>query len=171
MDIATDQTKAKAARPRAVKQQAATEASEIEKLANVPLPVKAFGREYGVKRLTLGQIAQSLAYVGTLQTVIKQVADEYDKRGSLSNAQIGAIAVGSLANSTYSMIGLLSVVTTEPIEWLEEQDDIIGATDLLTAAIEKNAPLFSKNNLAHLKANMGRIQEAIPALSGLTSTA
>lgn len=142
-------------------------ATEIQKVANLPVVVSAFGRKYTIKKFTLGQIAQAVVYVGPLQYAVQQIADH---KGTLSRGQIASIVLASLSQSGYSIIGLISVATSEPSEWIEEQDDPIGAMEILTATVEKNADFFSQQNIARVKALLGRLQQAIPALSGITST-
>ena len=163
------ETKTHKARPRKAKA-ARDEQSEMQKMVNLPSVVHAFGRKYTVKKFTLGQIAQSLGYVGSLQHLITSIVSHIEEHGGLSNAQAVNLILPVLAQSTYSMIGLLSVATGEPVEWIEEQDDPIGGIDILTTAVEKNASFFSPENIARLKAMGGRLQNAIPALSGITST-
>lgn len=139
---------------------------EIHKIANLPTVVSAFGRKYTIKKFSLGQIAQSLIYVGPLQYAIQQITDF---KGELTRGQIVTIMLGALSQSGYSMIGLISVATSEPSEWIEEQDDAIGGMDILTATIENNADFFSKENIERLKGMGERLQAAIPALSGIMS--
>lgn len=148
----------------------ADDGAELQKVSNVPAVVDAFGRQYTIKKFTLGQIAQALGYVGPLQYLIKSVVEHIEQHGALSNAQAVTLILPVLAQSTYAMIGLISVATGEPSEWIEEQDDPIGGMDILTTSLEKNADFFSQKNMERLKAMGGRLQAAIPALSGITST-
>lgn len=145
-------------------------ATELQKVANVPSVVDAFGKKYTIKKFTLGQIAQALGYVGPLQYLIKTIVAHVEEHGRISNAQAIDLILPVLAQSTYSMIGLISVATGEPSEWIEEQDDTIGGIDILTTSVEKNADFFSPKNIERLKGMGGRLQAAIPALSGITST-
>lgn len=140
--------------------------TELQKVANLPTVVNAFKRKYTIKKFTLGQIAQAVVYVGPLQYAVQQIADH---KGALSRGQIASIVLAALSQSGYSMIGLISVATTEPAEWIEEQDDPIGAMEILTATVEKNADFFSQENIARVKTMFARLQQAIPALSGITS--
>ena len=160
------ETETQAAPKQRRRKAAQLETPEIHKVVNLPIVVSAFGRKYTIKKFSLGQIAQSLIYVGPLQYAIQQVTDH---QGELSRGQVFTIVLGALSQSGYSMIGLISVATSEPSEWIEEQDDAIGGMDILTATIEKNADFFSKENIERLKAMGGRLQAAIPALSGITS--
>lgn len=142
-------------------------ATEIQKVANLPVVVNAFGRKYTIKKFTLGQIAQAVIYVGPLQYAVQQIADH---KGALSRGQIASIVLASLSQSGYSIIGLISVATSEPSEWIEEQDDPIGAMRILTATVEKNADFFSQENIEEIKAMGASWLQAIPALSGIIST-
>ena len=143
---------------------------ELHKMANLPVVVQAFGREDAVKKFSLGQIAQSLAYVGTMQHVIKAIAEHIEEKGGMSGADVANIALPALSQSTYAMIGLLCVATSEPPEWIEDQDDIFGGMEILTAVVEKNADFFSPENIKRAKGLFARLQAAIPALSGIKST-
>ena len=143
------------------------ETPEIQKVAKLPVAANAFGRKYTIKKFSLGQIAQSLIYVGPLQFPVQQIADH---DGELSKGQIVNIVLGALSQSGYAMIGLICVATSEPSEWIEEQDDAIGGLEVLTAVVEKNADFFSPENIKRAKGLFARLQAAIPALSGITST-
>ena len=158
--------KPRASRKRQPKPQPAQE-TEIEKLVNLPVVVPAFGREYEIGRFSIFQLAQAMTYLGPLQYVVQEIAD---RRESLSQGQIASVIFGALSISGESMIGLVSVATSEPSEWIGEQKDEIGALRILTATLEKNAHFFSPENIEEYKALLGRLQQAIPALSGLTST-
>jgi hypothetical protein len=166
MDIATD-TK-QASKPRKAKAQVQTEASEIQNVVNLPIPVKAFGQEWEIKKFSIGQIAQAMTYLGPLQYVVQELAD---KPQPLSSGQIASVVLAALSISGESIIGLLSVAISQPAEWIQAQDDELGALRLLTATVEKNTHFFSQENIAEYKELVGRLQQAIPALSGLTSTA
>jgi len=145
----------------------ADQASELQNLANIPVTVPAFGREYQISRFSIHQLAQAMTYLGPLQYVVQQFAD---RREGISQGEIVSIVLGALSISGESVIGLISVATTEPIEWIGAQKDELAALELLTATIEKNTHFFSQENIERYKALLGRLQAAIPALSGLTST-
>lgn len=141
--------------------------SEFQKVANLPDTVNAFGRKYKIQQFNIGQIAQALTYSGPLQYAVQQLAD----RGTgLSRGEIAGVVLAALSISGESMIGLVSVATSEPIEWIQEQKDALGAAEILTAVVERNADFFSPENIDRVKSLAERWQRAIPALSGLTST-
>lgn len=167
MSIATDEIHEVKTKPRKRVARNDQEASEMQKIANLPVKVKAFGQEYEVAKFSLVQIARALTHIGPLQYAVQQLAD----RGTqLSRGEIAGVILASLSISGESIIGLVSIATSEPVEWIEQQNDPIGAMEILTAVVEKNADFFSHENIERVKGLFGRLQQAIPALSGLTST-
>lgn len=165
MEIATN-TQPEKPRARKVKPQD-DQAGEFQNIANLPIPVKAFGREYQIKKFTIFQLAQAMTYLGPLQYVVQEVADKYKE---LTTGQMVSVVVGALSISGESLIGLISIATSEPIEWIGAQDDELGALEVITAVVEKNTHFFSPENIERYKVLFGRLQQAIPVLSGLTST-
>jgi hypothetical protein len=141
--------------------------SEMQKLANLPAKANAFGRQYEIKRFSLYQIAQALTHITPLQYAVQELTN---KGGQLTKGEIAAVLLASLSISGESIINLVSIATTEPVEWVGEQDDPIGAMEVLTAVVEKNSDFFSQENMDRVKGLLARLQQAIPALSGITST-
>lgn len=137
--------------------------SQAEEIVNIPVLVKAFGREYEIKRFSLGQFARSLNYITPLSAVLQVWA-----RGQqMERADWVPAIVGALSMSGDSMIGLISVATYEPIEWLEEGDkDPFEGIDLLTVIIEKNLDFFSEKNINRLVAAVERLTPKIQQLYG-----
>lgn len=142
-------------------------ASEMQKIANLPVKASAFGKKYEIKRFNLIQIAQALTHITPLQYAIQEMAN---REGELSRGEIVSILLASLSISGESIISLVSIATTEPPEWIGEQDDPIGAMEVLTCVVEKNSDFFSQENMERAKGLLARLQQAIPALSGITST-
>ena len=122
-------------------------------LLNVPEVVKAFGKEYQVRRFNIGQLMQAAEHIAPLSYLI-QIAQQGDVVGLLMEV---------LATARKPALGLLSVASEEPVEWLEEQDPI-DAYELLAAYVERNARyFFDSENKRRLDAATARIKGAIPA--------
>jgi hypothetical protein len=139
-----------------------TEESVLQDVANTPKPVKAFGREYEIKKFNVGQIAHAMGYITPIRFVFSELIKP--------QADVVNILLGAVQMCGEDAIGLVSVATYEPIEWIAEQENEIEFLDLFTTVIEKNAPLFSPENIARVKEMLERLQSKIPALGGLTST-
>lgn len=127
-------------------------------LLNVPEKVKAFGREYEIKRFTVGQLLQAAQYIAPL-SYLTEIAQQAD---------IGLL-MQVLAEARKSALGLLSIATEEPPEWLEQQDPL-EAYEILATTVERNANyFFDSENKRRFDAATARIKKAIPA-SGMPST-
>lgn len=137
--------------------------SQAEEIVNIPQIVKAFGRTYEIKRFSLGQFARSLNYIGPLAGVLQT----WVRGPVMDRADWVPAIVGALSMSGDSMIGLISVATYEPIEWLEEGDkDPFEGIELLTVIIEKNLDFFSEQNINRLVAAIERLTPKIQQLYG-----
>lgn len=137
------------------------EQSVLQELVNAPAHVKAFGKSYEIRQFNLGQTAMALEYIGPLRYVFAELV----KPG----ADVVSIIFTALQFSGESALGLISVATEEPADWLKSQDTMDGL-EVLTAVIEKNADFFSPENITRVKGMFGRLQSKIPALGGATST-
>ena len=133
----------------------------LEEMVNAPIPVKAFGKTYEIKKFGLGQTARALEHIGPIKYVLGELIRP--------QADVVNILLTALQISGESMLGLISVATSEPVEWLEEQDTMEGL-EILTAVVEKNADFFSPQNIKRGKEIFARLQSKIPALGGATST-
>ena len=124
-------------------------ASEV---VNFPKKVKAFGREYEIKRFTLGPLIRSLPFLSPLGYLLRMAGQPLDA---------GVIATQVLALGGEPALGLISVATEEPIEWLEDKDPL-EAADLLAEIVEVNAPYyFDSANLERIKGVAARIGKVI----------
>lgn len=124
----------------------------LKDIVNHPRQVTAFGREYQVKRFTIGQLARAAEYIAPLGYLLRSAAE-----GDMIDLVVKALSMGG-----EPALGLLVVITGEPPEWLEEQDDPIGGLELLTASTEANASyFFDSANLERLKALGRRMQTVI----------
>jgi hypothetical protein len=133
-------------------QQSTQQATEQARIVNFPRRVSAFGKEYEVKELTLGPMIRALPHIAPLGYLLR-AATKTDATDLLVNA---------LALSGEPAIGLLSVITEEPVEWLEDKDPIDGL-ELLTAHVEANVHyFFDSANLERIKnacARLGKVVE------------
>lgn len=133
-------------------QQQPQETTPANDLLNLPEKVRAFGNEYEVRRFNIGQLMQTAEHIAPLSYLI-QVAQSGD---------IVSLLMEILATARKPALGLLSVASEEPIEWLEQQDPI-EAYELLSFYIERNARyFFDSENKRRLDAATARIRNAIP---------
>lgn len=134
--------------------------SDLNDIVNHPVRVKAFGREYVVRRFALGKMQRAMEHIAPLGYLMR----------SATQSDAADILVNALALGGPPALGLLSVATDEPPEWLEDKDPIEGL-ELLAAIVEVNARyFFDSANLARLKAAGARIQQVIETHGGATST-
>jgi hypothetical protein len=148
------------------------QASTTEDIANTPVPVPAFGKTYQIKRFTLGPAFRALEYVGPfgylLRTILALPRGE-DGNFKIDQDRMIDLAVTAISISGPSALGLISVATNEPPEWLEDKDPLEGL-DILAAILEKNLDFFSPENIEKVTKVLGRLQRAALAYGGSTST-
>lgn len=128
----------------------------MEDLLNTPEPVEAFGKTYQIKRFSLGQIVRAAEHLAPLGFLVRTAM------ASMQSAeQIGELIAQALMTAGPPALGLLSVATEEPVEWLEEQDPIEAFT-VLSFTVEKNARyFFAPANKSRIEAAFARIQQAV----------
>jgi hypothetical protein len=151
---------------------ATAQQTESEEIVNTPIPVKAFGKTYQIKRFTLGPAFRALEYVGPFGYLLRTVlALPRDSEGKLAIGQDELIdlAVTAISISGPSVLGLISVATNEPPEWLEDKD-VFEGVDVLAAVLEKNLDFFSPENIEKVTKVLGGLQRSILAYGGSTST-
>lgn len=125
--------------------------STAAKIVNYPKMVPAFGKEYEVRELTLGPLIRALPHIAPLGYLLR----------SATKADATDLIVNALALAGEPAMGIISVVTEEPIEWLETQDPIDGL-ELLTAIVEASADyFFDSANLERLKNAFARLGKVI----------
>lgn len=133
----------------------------VEEVVNEPKQVTAFGRKYQIQRFNVGQLIRALPHIAPLSYLAQSA-------GKIDATQM---AVQVLNIGGEPALGLVSVAISEPVEWIEEQDDVIGGFDLLVEVIEKNARyFFDPANLERLKEIAGRLQSITLKHGGATST-
>ena len=148
------------------------EESALKELVNAPDKVKAFGRTYEIGKFTFGPMTQALEYVGPMGYLLRKLqAFPRDKKGNLKvNAdEMLEFAVTAISISGPSVMGLVSIATKEPVEWLEQQDPIDGLA-VFAKVVEKNLDFFSRENIDRVTQLLGGLQGRIPTLGGDTST-
>lgn len=127
------------------------ENSTLKDIVNYPRKVPAFGKTYEVKRFAIGQLARAAEYIAPLGYLLRSAVE-----GDTIDLLVKSLSMGG-----EPAMGLLAVVTEEPVEWLEEQDPIEGL-ELLTATVEANAHyFFDSANLERIKALGKRIEVVI----------
>lgn len=158
MTTKTKEPEEKTTRP--ISDHTSTEQSHLEEVVNGPETVKAFGREYQIGKFTMGPLIRALPYLAPLGYILRSatIAD-------VTEALVTALHVGG-----EPAIGLISVATSEPVEWFEDKDPIDGL-ELLTVIIDKNADyFFEPANVERVKAAFARLQSTIQRHGGAIST-
>lgn len=148
------------------------EQSQAAEIVNFPVPVDAFGKTYQIKRFTLGPAFRALEFVGPFGLLLKNILQlPRDEQGKIVAAQEQMIelAVTAISISGPSALGLISVATNEPVEWLEDKDPIEGL-EVLATVLEKNLDFFSPENIERATKMFGGLQRAILSFGGSTST-
>lgn len=152
--------------------EAAQQQGQAAEIVNFPVPVSAFGKTYQIRRFTLGPAFRALEYVGPFGFLIKNImALPKDAEGKItaSKDEMIELAVTAISISGPSAIGLISVATNEPVEWLEDKDTFEGV-EVLAAVLEKNLDFFSPENIERVTKMFGGLQRAVHAFGGNTST-
>lgn len=148
------------------------EQAQTAEIVNAPKIVKAFGREYAIRRFTLGPAFRAAEFVGPFGFLFKTVMKwPRDDKGQFiaTEDQMVELAVTAVSISGPSAIGLISVATNEPIEWLEDKDPFDGL-EVLSAVLEKNLDFFTPANIEKVTRMFGGLQRAILNYGGSTST-
>ncbi len=146
--------------------------SQLKEAVNAPEKVKAFGKEYEIRKFTFGPMTQVLEYVGPMAYLLQWLGElPKDAKGNITATaeQMTALAVRAISISGNSVFGLVSVATQEPIEWLEQQDAMDGIR-LFAKVVEKNLDFFSQKNIEELKSTLGSLQPKLEVTGGATST-
>lgn len=144
----------------------------LQELVNSASTVHAFGRSYEIKKFGLGQACRAVQYIGPLGYLFQRLmAFPRDKKGNIKagSPDMAQLAIEAISISGESILGLISVATCEPIEWLDDKD-LMEGLDVLVAVIEKNADFFSPESIKRLTDVFGRLQHKIPLPGGDTST-
>lgn len=140
--------------------------SPTEQIINAPTRVKAFGKEYEIRQLSIGQVFQASAHIARMALVF-QAWGQMQHLETVQERVAGIME--AIGYSGESFVGLISVAITEPVEWVREQD-AMEALDVLAAVVDKNLPLFSPENIERIKGRFAGLQARISELGGGTST-
>lgn len=133
--------------------------STTAEIVNSSKLISAFGREYEIKRFTMGPLIRALPHIAPLGYLMR----------SLSKADAADVLVNALALAGEPALGLISVAISEPVEWFEDKDPIDGL-ELLTAIVEANASyFFDLANSERIKAAFARIEKVIETHGGAIS--
>src|SRR5689334_8666692 len=112
------------------------EQNSTEDILNTPATVRAFGKEYKVKRFALGPLTRAAEHLAPLGYLFRSALAT-----SRDSAEVGRLVAEILATAGSPALGLISCQTEEPIEWLEDKDPI-EAFELLSVIVEKNVRYF-----------------------------
>jgi hypothetical protein len=130
----------------------------VEDLLNTPETVQAFGKTYQIKRLSLIQLTRAAEHMAPLGYLMRSVTG--------SEIDIGQMIAQALISAGEPALGLLSVATEEPVEWLEDKDPV-EALELLSVVIEKNIRyFFAPGNKTRIEAAYARVKTAVQTASG-----
>lgn len=144
-----------------------------EEMVNKGTVVKAFGREYIIKRFSMAQVFSSVEYVAPFGYILESIfALPTDERGIpvMSKQQKSEFVVTALSISGPSCMGLISVATGEPVEWLEMEDkNPIDGLKILSEVLAKNLDFFTRDNIETVTGLVNNLTSAVAAFSGKTS--
>jgi len=142
----------------------------VKQIVNAPEIVTAFGRTYEIKSFTFGPMTEALDYIAPMGYLLRRLAglpkgvDPKTVSDEVLNAVMSALSI-----SGPSIMGLVSIATREPKEWLELQDPMDGLR-LFAKVVEKNLGFFSQQNLDQITKFINGLQGQIPTSGGASST-
>jgi hypothetical protein len=147
--------------------------SETEQMSNPARLVKAFGKTYEIRRFCMAQCFDSVEFVAPFGFVLQNIlALPKDEKGIpiATPEQKTQFAITALSISGPSALGLISVATGEPVEWLRMEDkNPFDGLEILSAVLEKNLDFFTPENLERLTKLLNGLSTATLAFSGKTS--
>ncbi len=144
--------------------------TSLQEVVNLPEEVKAFGRTYQIREFTLGQLAQAVEYVGIIGFLIKKFQEFPTAGGKVvaTQSEIIDILTIAFASSGPALMGLVSIATKEPTEWLEEQRAMDGIR-IFAKVVEKNLDFFSQSNINEFKEIFEGLSQRVLTLGGDSS--
>jgi hypothetical protein len=122
--------------------------TQLKEIANIPETVEAFGRKYKIAKFNLRQLSQLMEYAGYLGVLIIQAMKL--KPNPTAEDLVNFLTQG-IGVSSPAVIPVISIATKEPVQWLEEQDDLVGALEIFVKAVEKNRSFFTPANIQRVK--------------------
>jgi hypothetical protein len=145
-------------------------AAQLPKVVNLPETVKAFGREYQLRRFNLGQLAQALEWAGFIGVLVVQAMKLETKP---TEEQLVTFIAQGVGVSSPAFLPIVSIATQEPVEWLSERDqpeDLIDAMRIFVKAVVKNKDFFTPANIERFKAMFAELAPTTPTSGGPSST-
>jgi hypothetical protein len=144
--------------------------AQLPRIVNLPEPVKAFGREYQIRRFNLGQLAQALEWAGFIGVLVVQAIKLGTKP---TEEQLVTFIAQGVGVSSPAFLPIISIATQEPIEWLSERDqpeDLIDAMKIFVKAVGKNRDFFTPENIERFRAMFAELVPETPTSGGPSST-
>jgi hypothetical protein len=145
-------------------------AAQLPKIVNLPETVKAFGREYQLRRFNLGQLAQALEWAGFIGVLVVQAMKLETKP---TEEQLVTFIAQGVGVSSPAFLPIVSIATQEPVEWLSERDqpeDLVDAMRIFVKAVVKNKDFFTPANIERFKAMFAELAPTTPTSGGPSST-
>ena len=140
---------------------------QLHAIANLPELVPAFGKEYEIRKFNVGQMAQALEYAGYIGVLIVQAM----RMGTdPSQEELITFVSQGIGVSSPAFIPIISIATKEPIQWIEEQEDHLGALEIFAKAVQKNRDFFTPDNVEQVKQIFAGLLPAIQTSGGESST-
>jgi hypothetical protein len=100
-------------------------------------------------------------------SAIYALPKDKDGRPQLATEDMMDFAVTAISISGPSVLGLISVATNEPPEFLETADPLEGL-QIFIKVVEKNLDFFTQTNFDKLSQMFGNLMQHIPTLGGDT---
>lgn len=144
--------------------------AQLPKIVNLPESVKAFGREYQIRRFNLGQLAQALEWAGFIGVLVVQAMKLGIKP---TEEQLVTFIAQGVGVASPAFLPIVSIATQEPIEWLSERDqpeDLIDAMKIFVKAVGKNRDFFTPENIERFRAMFAELVPETPTSGGPLST-
>lgn len=144
------------------------EETPLKDIVNAPELVTAFGRTYAIGKFTLGPMTRALEYVGPMGFLLKRLMalpkDEQGRPKSTPEEMLD-FAITAISISGPSVMGLISVATNEPPEFLETADPMEGL-QIFVKVVEKNLDFFTQQNFDKISGMFSSLMQQIPRIGG-----
>lgn len=144
----------------------ATEQPELQQVSNQPEMVKAFGKTYRIARFTIGQLGEALEYAPYITAAVAEAQKLFEGGRQPSQGDLIRVVGNAIAISGPAFMGLLTIATREPVEFIEEQEDSIVGLELFAKVVEKNLDFFTPENRERLSKAFGGLLKQINPVGG-----